>query len=104
MTDAIDDIFAKVTSILDHGLLQEEQKIKEILQTSDDKEISIFKQCQQSNSLKKHLILGFCFKLGVGTTANYEKAFEIWKKDNTTYGKYMVGLCYFFFLNGRQSV
>ena len=47
MADAINDVFAKVTSILDHGLLQEEQKIKDILKISDDKEISTFKQCQQ---------------------------------------------------------
>src|SRR5256885_16413756 len=92
----LNNILLRVVKVLDHGLIWQETQIKvrEVLLQTKDQE-NLFEKLQQS--FKRYpLLLGFCYKLGVGTVKDEKKAFEHWMKDVTSYGHYLVGRSYFY--------
>src|SRR5438876_588256 len=96
MTEFVDDLFTKLTRVLDLGykISENEEKFRELFEKNDDRAMSFFNTVGQSASSKQYFILGFCYKLGIGTLQDDHRAFGNWKKDNTSYGQYIIGICY----------
>src|SRR5256714_577891 len=109
MSEYLDKVLMKVIEILDLGLVWEktEARIKQIMETKDEQQNSVFElihhNTQRSISLffiksswkqRYPLLLGFCYKLGIGTMRDEKKALKHWKKDTTSYGHYLVGSSY----------
>src|SRR5256885_1985156 len=93
-----DNVLDKVTHCIDRGLSWEQLSlgIQRIVETNDDLPAALFGQIQiqQQHPLKYSLLLGFLFKLGIGSPKNEEQALKYWKNDTTSYGSYLVGKCY----------
>src|SRR2546425_730394 len=107
MAEHLNNVFVRVTELLDLGLpwQQTEKRVQHILETKDDEQNLVFElihqNAQGSNSQniwkhKYHLLVGFCYKLGIGTVKDEKKAFKHWKQDTTSYGHYLVGRSYFY--------
>src|SRR6185369_6404339 len=85
----LDDILAEIIHIMDRGLLWEQTflAIQGSLETYNNSQTTLLhKLGQQQDSLKYLLLLGFIFKLGIGTPKDEQQAFEHWKLDSTPYG------------------
>src|SRR2546421_629517 len=108
MAEHLDNVLVRVTELLDLGLpwQQTEERVQHILETKDQQH-NLFELIRQnsknSNSRffikrkqKYPLLLGFCYKLGIGTVKDEKKAFKHWKQDTTSYGHYLVGRSYFY--------
>ena len=95
-TKFIDDILTKVINVIDLGLdnKQRDLKIRQILETKYDEQNTLFDLVEHKESSRYSLLLGFCFMLGVGTLKDEKQALKNWEDDDTSYGKYMAGVCY----------
>ena len=86
----LDDILGEVYKILGQSLDWEQKNstIKEVLEARDNEKKSIFDLIKQQKLSKFFLLLGFCYKIGVGTTKDNEQAISCWEKEGTSYGHY----------------
>src|SRR5438128_2218585 len=94
----LDNALMCVIKVLNLGLVWEktESKIRNIISEIKGQEQKTIFDLIQQNAQKYPLLVGFCYRLGIGTVNNDQQAFEQWNKDTTTYGHFLVGRCYFY--------
>src|SRR6185295_3873481 len=94
--ELLDDALKEAIHLLknDHDWNLTISKIKESLEKKDTQQVSLADRIMMQDSPKYSLLLGFCYILEINTPKDINRAFEIWEKDDTFYGNYLIGKCY----------